>query len=472
VRAGVFLGLVTALLVVLLCRMVSQTVEYYAYDARTIPESTGIIITAILSGLILVGGLWAFTRPWMQKTAVSLEEMGWFHPIGYKANQGHRVRRGTIFGILLLVGAGVYTLISHGTLARGNPDWVVNIPFTGVTAIESLGDAKQFIAELPAASKNQVKVRYAGDTSLRVDQVVSFANYRSAVEGVINGKLTPQELKDAYGKAVPDSSSMDPTDYLLAVTRDLIWPRIKQLLDEHVVGEGATRRLRMLYDQSTWEDPSDIMEAFKRERRAMSGPEQDKPSLGAEFDLPVALLVLDRYVLRDVNDQTSEEKNVRIRAVGDSGFAYGAIVSREKFDERVAELKKKPGAALPVYAALESAWGRTTFASITLLPGVQFTVPLLLLAGSLWLAWRAVNMPAFADFLIATEAELNKVSWTTQKRLVQDTIVVLVTVVLMAVFLFGMDWTWKVVLSSNPIGVLHIPKEGAQQNKKVEEKRW
>ncbi len=78
---------------------------------------------------------------------------------------------------------------------------------------------------------------------------------------------------------------------------------------------------------------------------------------------------------------------------------------------------------------------------MTLLPSVQFTVPLLLLAAALWLAWRVVNLPAFADFLIATEAEMNKVSWTTQRRLFQDTIVVLVTVVLMAVYLFR--WTWS-----------------------------
>ena len=59
-------------------------------------------------------------------------------------------------------------------------------------------------------------------------------------------------------------------------------------------------------------------------------------------------------------------------------------------------------------------------------------MPLLLLALSLWLAWRMVNLPPFADFLIATEAELNKVSWTTQQRLVQDTIVVLITTFLLA----------------------------------------
>src|SRR5262249_28363722 len=100
-----------------------------------------------------------------------------------------------------------------------------------------------------------------------------------------------------------------------------------------------------------------------------------------------------------------------------------------------------------------------------------FTVPLLLLAVSLWLAWRVVNMPSFADFLIATEAELNKVSWTTQKRLVQDTIVVLVTVVLLAVFLFSMDWTWKVVLSWRPIGVLHIPEDTSSQKATIEQKK-
>jgi len=71
-------------------------------------------------------------------------------------------------------------------------------------------------------------------------------------------------------------------------------------------------------------------------------------------------------------------------------------------------------------------------------------------------AWRVVNWPVFADFLIATEAELNKVSWTTRKRLVQDTIVVLMTLVLMAVFLFVVDVAWGRILSWRPIGVLQV----------------
>lgn len=90
---------------------------------------------------------------------------------------------------------------------------------------------------------------------------------------------------------------------------------------------------------------------------------------------------------------------------------------------------------------------------LMLLPDVRFTVPILLTALTLWFTWRVVNWPTFADFLIATEAELNKVSWTTRKRLYQDTIVVLTTVVLMTVFLFVVDLTWGFLLSR--VGVLH-----------------
>jgi preprotein translocase subunit SecE len=104
--------------------------------------------------------------------------------------------------------------------------------------------------------------------------------------------------------------------------------------------------------------------------------------------------------------------------------------------------------------------------SITLLPSVRFSLPLLLAFLSFWLAYRVVNYPAFADFLIATEAELNKVSWTTRKRLIQDTIVVLVTVVLLTVFLFVVDQIWAWILTQ--IGVIQIaPPSGGPGGAKV-----
>ncbi len=96
---------------------------------------------------------------------------------------------------------------------------------------------------------------------------------------------------------------------------------------------------------------------------------------------------------------------------------------------------------------------------ITLLPDLWLTVPLLLMAVTLWFAWRAVNYPTFADFLIATEAEINKVSWTSRKALIRDTIVVLVTLILLTVFLFVVDMFWNTVLSSRYVGVLPTEQE-------------
>jgi preprotein translocase SecE subunit len=103
---------------------------------------------------------------------------------------------------------------------------------------------------------------------------------------------------------------------------------------------------------------------------------------------------------------------------------------------------------------------------------IPLTVPILLGVAGCWAAWRVVNWPAFADFLIATEAEINKVSWTTRKRLYQDTIVVLVTVVLFTVFLFVVDIIWIKILTSDgtrfpwlPVDVLkHDPAEAARKN--------
>ncbi|MCS6976790.1 MAG: preprotein translocase subunit SecE [Gemmatales bacterium] len=80
------------------------------------------------------------------------------------------------------------------------------------------------------------------------------------------------------------------------------------------------------------------------------------------------------------------------------------------------------------------------------------TLSILIAVLAVWFSYRLVNYPRFADFLIATDAELNKVSWSTPSKLFQDTIVVLVTVLLMAVFLWIMDLLWTFLLFQ--IGVL------------------
>ena len=108
---------------------------------------------------------------------------------------------------------------------------------------------------------------------------------------------------------------------------------------------------------------------------------------------------------------------------------------------------------------------------IPLMFKINVMMPILLGVLLFWIAWRVVNIPAFADFLIATEAEMNKVSWTSRRRLVQDTIVVLVTVFLFTGFLFVVDVIWIKVLSAPGIQVLLLnPKE--EQQKQQEKAQW
>ena len=59
---------------------------------------------------------------------------------------------------------------------------------------------------------------------------------------------------------------------------------------------------------------------------------------------------------------------------------------------------------------------------------LQYGVPGLLLLAGWWLAYRAVNLPGFADFLIAVEAEMNKVSWPTRAELYRASTVVLIMI--------------------------------------------
>lgn len=110
----------------------------------------------------------------------------------------------------------------------------------------------------------------------------------------------------------------------------------------------------------------------------------------------------------------------------------------------------------PVQAGLTGAWTWVVPFTVPLsgiggwewvvarMPGFSLTV---LLGGiALWLTFRVVQYPWFADFLISTEAELNKVTWSTRKQLTRDTIVVLVVTFMLAAFLLLMDIFWVVLL--------------------------
>lgn len=77
--------------------------------------------------------------------------------------------------------------------------------------------------------------------------------------------------------------------------------------------------------------------------------------------------------------------------------------------------------------------------------GSQWRYPLsgLTLLAGLWIGYRLVNVSQFADFLIAVEAEMNKVSWPSRAELVRSSAVVIFVIFLLAAVLFGYDLVWQ-----------------------------
>lgn len=79
-------------------------------------------------------------------------------------------------------------------------------------------------------------------------------------------------------------------------------------------------------------------------------------------------------------------------------------------------------------------------------PLLYYGIPGALLVGGVWLSFRLVNMPRFADFLIAVEAEMKKVSWPTWPELVRSSVVVIFVIFALGLVLLGYDMIWTLLL--------------------------
>lgn len=84
---------------------------------------------------------------------------------------------------------------------------------------------------------------------------------------------------------------------------------------------------------------------------------------------------------------------------------------------------------------------------LTYTDGYRFGAAGLVLIAGLWLSFRIVNYARFADFLIAVEAEMNKVSWPTRAELWRSAIVVIVVIFVLAVVLYVYDIFWVTIFS-------------------------
>lgn len=100
--------------------------------------------------------------------------------------------------------------------------------------------------------------------------------------------------------------------------------------------------------------------------------------------------------------------------------------------------------------SLIAAFGCFTLSTFALGNEDQITrigIPLGIWVVITWIAFRAVNVPRFADFLVAVESEIERVVWPTWKQVWQSTVVVIVTMLFFGVFLFAIDWLWRIIFT-------------------------
>jgi len=486
IRAGIFTAFVSLLLVVLLTRWYSSGAEHFAFNPEAVPVWggksiqgigdffsflfatvlflpsilggwTGAMVMTIVIGVVLLG---LFLRMFFSKRAdrflVGFEAQGWFSATSYKKNQGIKVRRGTILGILLLIGSGVWTLVSHNTLASGPPNWNLDIPFTGVTTfrVDALGVWQIGSAPVREELEKQHPDWFAAEKPAN-ELIQSLKKLETSLEAArkkeeaAGKKVTILPKKVDFGKVrdrLETGSYLEGSNEALALLKTEINPALLDLKDA--------------YKDADWVNALEsAVVAVKKEAEETREIASDP-------------LRLNRYLVKTINQKLDPATHVMLYDITrlDKAFALPVVVplaasakiKKERKENGQSELSELPPKPIN---------GTETFATVTLLPAVKYTLPLLLLALTLWFAWRVVNLPVFTDFLIATEGELNKVSWTTRRRLFQDTVVVLVTLVLMAFYLFAMDQVWGRLLSWRPIGVIVFKDEGNQQNKGTE-KPW
>ncbi len=436
-RAGIFVGLIGVLIIGWIAKWIAGLIENWSFEHNVFSQTVAIVLTVVVALALLGVLVWFFFKPRFEEFLRSFEDQGWFHAVSYKPSQGLKVRRGTMLGILILAGSGVWSY--ERSLQSGAENWTVDVPFTGKLQVTSRGDAEK-APGLDVAWGQEVRVLNPGDwPDFRKNELVNQAAVDNANAQLKNGIQIRQGDADRFQPA--DFISHNP-------------PVVKK-------------------------------EAFQRVQK-----ETPEKIASSEPTLPTTAPVLDRYYARQEN-KILEDTYVKVTKAGERApFKANDVVAKTEFNDYVNQQKTKineleeeaqklrdSGNALdakrkedeattiqqllPESAEPAPIEGVIQFQAFTLVPSVRFVMPLLLGALSLWLSWRVVNLPGFADFLIATEAELNKVSWTPRRRLVQDTIVVLVTTLLITFFLLFADLVWSQLLSR--VGVLQSGKETSSE---------
>jgi len=138
-----------------------------------------------------------------------------------------------------------------------------------------------------------------------------------------------------------------------------------------------------------------------------------------------------------------------------SGSLWGELLSAAVYKPSQGRVARQV-----TFAALALVIGLGVWRSLSLLPLlvpagasaadeyglVRFVLPGLLLAAGAWFAYRVVNVPRFAEFLISVEAEMAKVSWPSGGEVFRSSAVIIFLIFALAAILWGYDLFWAFLL--------------------------
>jgi preprotein translocase subunit SecE len=143
------------------------------------------------------------------------------------------------------------------------------------------------------------------------------------------------------------------------------------------------------------------------------------------------------------------------KAVGANGSLWSELFLQTGLYKRnQGRITRQVTFAVLAIVFLVAAWQlRTTLNANYSSPLTDYVIPAVVLIGGWWLSFRLVNLPRFADFLIAVEAEMNKVSWPTKGELIRASLVVIFMIFFLAAILAMYDVIWLMLFRQ--IGVLH-----------------
>ena len=166
------------------------------------------------------------------------------------------------------------------------------------------------------------------------------------------------------------------------------------------------------------------------------------PVSSPPFDLPIG----DASVSRDLTSNSAA-------APSDQSTLGSSLLSNDVYKPSQGRIVRQVTAlAIWVVVAMAS-WSlyKTLRGNLESDSPLVLGLPAVMLALGLWFGYRVVNWPKFGDFLIAVEAEMNKVTWPSKDELVRASVVVIVTIFFLATALFAFDVLWQWLF--NVIGV-------------------